>query len=157
MRPVTGMTKATTPAIIRKPISTRLLASRSSPRDFAAGGPARHQHADQNDDRPPDTHQQPIRAGHVRRGVLGVLGHMTGGVGVVQVDRVLGQHGDDAQHGHGQAAGNVDLGGFSGPRQHEAGRHHGGAISDQAQNRTRLDSEDAQHQSGADEDGDDRQ
>jgi len=68
---------------------------------------------------------------------------MTGGVGVVQVDRVFGQHCDDSQHGHGQAAGNVDLGGFSGPRQHKAGSYHGGTVGDEAQNGSRLDSEDA--------------
>ncbi len=123
--------------------------------DFAAGGPARHQDADQNDDRPPETHQQPIRAGHVRRRVLRVSGRVAGGVGVVQVDGVLGKDGDDGQHGDGQAARDVDLGGFRSPRQHKAGAHDGATVDEQTQHRLRVHTEDSQHQSGEDDDADD--
>ena len=157
MRPVAGIDEGGDPGDHQETDLHPVAGVEIQSADFAAGGPACHQHADQDDDRPPETHQQPIRTGHVRRGVLGVLGHMAGGVGVVKVDRVFGKDGDDGQHRDGQTARDVDLGGFRGPGQHEAGAHDGGAVGEQAQRRGRVDAEDAQHQSGADDDGDDRQ
>jgi hypothetical protein len=82
---------------------------------------------------------------------------MACGVGVIQVDRVLGQNGDDPQDRNRQTTRDVDLSSFSRPRQQEAGRHDRGTVGDQAQNRTRIDTGDAQHQGRADEEGDDSQ
>jgi hypothetical protein len=80
---------------------------------------------------------------------------VAGGVGVVQIDGVLGKDGDDGQHRDGQAARHIDLGGFGGPRQHKAGSDDRAAVDQQTDHGLWFHTEDPQHQSGADDDADD--
>ena len=90
--------------------------------DAAAGPPGRHPQRDDHHDRPAQAQQQPVGPGHVGRRVLHVVRVVPGGVGEVQVHRVLGQHRDDGQDGDGQRAGDVQPGRFGGPGQQEGAR-----------------------------------
>ena len=89
-----------------------------------AAGPTGDEQRDQDHGRPAQPEQQPVRAGHVGRGVLHVLGSLPGLVGEVEVHRVLRQHHDHGQDGHRQAAGDVDLRSLRRPGQHERRGHH---------------------------------
>ncbi len=94
---------------------------------------------DEHDHGPADPDQQPVGARHVRerepaRRLLPAAGRRqagrTRGLERVpalpredEVDRVLGEHGDERQHGDRQAGGDVELRDLRRPRQDERGPH----------------------------------
>ncbi len=81
--------------------------------------------------RPPDADQQPVAAGHVgqreRRVLLGVLARL-GREG--EVDGVLREHGDQGEHGEGEALRHVELEDLGRPGQQE-GRAEDGEAEDE--------------------------
>jgi len=101
----------------------------------ATPGPPGCGQRQQRDQGPAQPEQQPVGAGHVRRGVGDVGRVVPGGEGVEQVHRVLGQHGDQRQNGDRQPAGDVDLRGLRRPGQQETRRHHRGAVDHQLHHR----------------------
>src|SRR5271169_6107808 len=117
---------------------------------------AGHQHADQHHDRPAQAHQQPVGPGHVGGGVLGVIRVVARYVCVVQVNGVFGQYSDQREYGDRKPAGDVDLRGFGGPRQQEAGGDHRGPINQQGGNRVQMKTGNSDHQCGNDEYRDDQ-
>ena len=106
--------------------------------DAAAGPPGRHPQGDDHHHRPAQAQQQPVGSGHVGRRVLHVVRVVPGGVGEVQVHRVLGQHRDDGQDGDGERAGDVQPGGFGGPGEQEGRGHHGRAERHEAKRGGRM-------------------
>ena len=75
-------------------------------------------------ERPADPEEEAVAPGHVRRGVVAVLRNLAGGEGEVEIDCVLGQHGDHRQDGRGEAARDVVVGGLPRPDEQEGGGHH---------------------------------
>lgn len=116
--------------------------------DRLAGAPLRDRETDEHDQRPAETEQQAVRAGHVGRGVGDVLGVRPGGVSEVEVDGVLGQHGDDGEDRDRQPAGDVDLGGFGGPGEHERRGDHSHPEQQQPDDRARGRAGEAQGEGG---------
>ncbi len=84
---------------------------------------------------PPQPQQQPIAAGHVSRTP-----------GEVEVDRVLGQDGDDSEDRGRQAARDVAVSGLGSPHQQEGRRHHGAAEHGDGNQRRQVDIGDSQPQ-----------
>ena len=72
--------------------------------------PAQAETCNECHQRPAQTEEQAVAAGHVGGGVLGVLGLVTGGVCEVQVHCVLGQNRYQGKKCDGKAAGDVQLG-----------------------------------------------
>ena len=66
---------------------------------------------------PADANEEPVGAGHVGGGEVGVIGDVGGGPGEVYVDGVFREDGDDGKDGDGEGLGDVDLGDFGGPGQ----------------------------------------
>jgi len=114
--------------------------------DAAPGPPGRHPERDDHHQRPAQAQQQPVGPGHVGRCVLHVVRIVPGGVGEVQVHRVLGQDRDDGQQGDRQRPRDVDPGRFGPPGQQERGSHHGHAERRQADRGGRMHAAQAQEQ-----------
>ena len=67
---------------------------------------------------------------------------------VVEVDGVLGQHGDQRENRDREAARDVFLRSFGSPREHERRGHDGGAEHDEAEHRMRCEPRDSKHDRG---------
>ena len=74
---------------------------------------------DQHHRRPAEADQQPVRAGHVRDRVVGVLGLLGRRDREVQVDGVLGQHAHEGEHEEREVLRDVPLRQLHRPREHE--------------------------------------
>ena len=87
--------------------------------------------ATQHHHRPPDADQQPVAAGHVgereRRELLGVLARL---LGEREVDRVLGEHRDQGEHGEREALRHVELERLRRPGEQERRAEDGEAEDD---------------------------
>jgi hypothetical protein len=77
---------------------------------------------DEDERRPADADEEPVRARHVRRRVADVGRVACRFPGEIQVDRVLGQHRDDRQDGDREAARDLELGELGRPRQQKCRR-----------------------------------
>ena len=119
--------------------------------DAAPGPPGRHPQRDDHHHRPAQAQQQPVGPGHVGRRVLHVVRVVAGGVGEVQVHRVLGQDRDDGQDRDGQRPGDVDPGRFGCPGQQEGGGHDGRAERSEPPARRAVHAAQAQEQGGGGE------
>lgn len=102
----------------------------------------------QHHDGPAEAQQQTVGAGHVRGRVLDVLGFAAGAVGEVEVDRVLGEHGDHGEDRDGEAAADVDLRGLGRPGEREGGGDDGRAEQHEAQDVGDLDAPEPHHEGG---------
>ncbi|CPU53941.1 Uncharacterised protein [Mycobacteroides abscessus] len=116
--------------------------------DRVAGRLACHCQCEENDDRPSEAHQQTVRPGHVRRRVLGVLGDVTGDVGVVEIDGIFRQHRDQGQYCDREATGDIDLRCLCGPRQYEARGYYCRAVDHECEDWTGVQSTDPGDQRG---------
>ena len=117
----------------------------SSPRVALLAGDARHApRREEHDQRPPDADEQPVAAGHVRqrerRELVGVL---AGLVREREVDRVLGQHRDEREHGEGEALRHVELERLRGPGQQERRAEDGEPEHDRRHDVAHADAADA--------------
>jgi hypothetical protein len=78
MLPSSGMAKAITPRMTRKPMSIRLPESMRRECWMGAFGPLGHaagdEEGDDDDERPPEAEQQSVRSGHIRRREVQVIG-----------------------------------------------------------------------------------
>ena len=74
---------------------------------------------------PADANEEPVGAGHVGGGEVGVIGDVGGCPGEVDVDGVFGEDGDDGEDGDGEGLGDVDLGDFGGPGEEECTTDYG--------------------------------
>ena len=79
------------------------------------------------DGRPAEAQQESVGAGHVRDRVRGERRIGAGLVGEDDVDGVLGQDGQQGDHGQGEGARDVVFGGFGGPRNGEGSADDGDA------------------------------
>ena len=97
--------------------------------------------------RPAQPDEQPVAAGHVGRGVLRERGVVPGGVGEVEVDRVLGQHCDQGEDRDGETTRDVELGHLGRPGEEHGRTHHRGAVDKGCIGRGQFDAGQAQKES----------
>jgi hypothetical protein len=103
--------------------------------------------------RPAEADQQPVGAGHVGGRVGRVARPVPGREGEVEVDRELGQNGDQGEQGDREAAGDVDLGRLRRPREDAGGRDHPAAEHQQGERVGQDDPGQAEHDGGGGQQG----
>ena len=111
----------------------------------------------ERDERPAQSQQQPIAAGHVRRGVMRVLRNVPRAPREVEIDGVLGEDGDHREDRGRETPRDVALRGLGCPHQQERRRYDRGTENQHPDDWSGVNAENAQREcrnGDCDDDGD---